>query len=304
MSYLDDMRSRLKIGGANQSEKELSYSKREYMLNFKDDPSYKMGILRKSDLTEIPIDTRIINVDRTVIEKRIQILPDNVCSMGDYIVYPNKTYLVLEFEDNSVVPYAKAFQCIQTINLKGWDKPIPCVATNDSYGVKLNESNEFFAFRDAKVKIQVQKNNITKKIKNGTRFIFDNSEDNVYRVIDKTSVIDKGIIIFMMEKTEKMSEDDLINNIAYNDSVQDIPKEYNIIGAENIKIGTQQTYIIEPVGIDIAWEIDDLEIGKIISQSNNNCIIEGIGTTDELLIITAMQNGKTIATKYVNIIRK
>lgn len=229
MSYLDDMRSRLKIGGMTQSEKDLSYSKREYALNFKDDPSYKSGILRKSDLTEIPIDTRVINVDRTVIEKRIQILPDNVCSMGDYIIYPNKTYLVLEFEDNSVVPYAKAFQCIQTINLKGWDKPQPCWGTNSSYGVKGEIDTNFFTLIDGKIQFKIQKNKYTDMIDLGTRLLFNHKKRHVYNVVECEDVLTENTYIITVKKTEFLEgKDDLVNNIAYNEYLEvEIPVNPN-----------------------------------------------------------------------------
>lgn len=220
-SYFDVWKKRMNNNGGSVTQSILNDSKKIYALNFKDDPSYKSGILRKSDLTEIPIDTRVINVDRTVIEKRIQILPDNVCSMGDYIIYPNKTYLVLEFEDNSVVPYAKAFQCIQTINLKGWDKPQPCWGTNSSYGVKGEIDTNFFTLIDGKIQFKIQKNKYTDMIDLGTRLLFNHKKRHVYNVVECEDVLTENTYIITVKKTEFLEgKDDLVNNIAYNEYLE------------------------------------------------------------------------------------
>lgn len=253
------------------------------------------------------IDTKKKQGAKSESEQSLQVYP-NLIKTGDVVRFKmNETdefhnYLITSDIDKKRGYDEVIFlECNQTLNLKGWDKPIPCVASNDSYGVKLNESVLQFSFRDAKMKVQVQKNSITKTIKNGTRFIFDNSEDDIYRVIDKSSAISSNIIVLMLEKVETKVGDDFVNNIACNDIVPDTPTTYNITGVENIKIGTQQTFTLQPISTGITWEIDDLTIGEIISQDSTSCIIKGKGTTDELLTLNAIQNSVIIATKYINI---
>lgn len=214
-SYFDVWKKRMINNGGSATQSILNNSKKIFSNNFKDDPSYERGILRKSDLTEIPIDTRMINIDRSVLEKRIQILPDNVCDVGDYIVYSDKVYIILEFENNVVVPYAKVFECNQTINLKVWDKPISCWADNTTYGVKGKIDTNFFTTTDGKLQLKIQRNKYTDMLDKDIRLIFNNRY--TYRIIECENIKNENIYVVTIEKDEMLvGKDDLINNIAYN----------------------------------------------------------------------------------------
>lgn len=238
-------------------------------------------------------------------ERSIRISKQIPLKVGDYIEYLNDTYILTSEVDKdfNVFNIAKLTRCNQTINLKGWTTPIYCIAKNDSYGVKLNESGDNLAFRDAKLKVQVQKNDITKAIKLGTRFIFDNSEDNVYRIIDKTSVVDQGTIVLMMEKVESQIEDDFANNIAFNGiiSTPPTPIDYSITGASSIRIGTEQIYTLENAISTVEWIIDDIDIAEIINTTFDTVTIKGKGNTDEILTLIAKIDGIEVASTIIYI---
>lgn len=304
-SYFDVWKKRMNNNGGSATQSILNDSKKIYALNFKDDPSYKSGILRKSDLTEIPIDTRVINVEKTTSEKRIQILPDNVCSKGDYIIYTDKTYIIEEFENNIVVPFSKAIECNQTLFLKGWDKPIPCFVTNDSYGNKLLLDSDILSMSDEKCKITIQDNQFTRKILKNTRFMFEHSEHGIFKVFSIDVVYQKGLITLICKKdTYKEGIDDLEHNVAGQvDMVEDtMPKDDLVIyGSETIKLGSIEEYTIQS-SVAIAWSIDNSSVCTMTEQGKNYCKLKAL-KRDEVCILTAKINSTIVYQKMITTTR-
>lgn len=218
-SYYDVWKKKMLNNGNNDSEATLNHSKKMYANNFKNDPSYKKGILIKNDLSEIEVDTRVINIDKTTEEKRIQVLPDNILKEGDYIKYPNKVYIILEFESNLTVPYCKVKKCIQTINIQPWKdkniKPMPCWGDNTSYGVKGKIDTTFFTTTDGKFQFKVQRNEYTDMLDKDIRIMFNHKY--VYKIVEIENIKNENIYVITVDKDEILDKDDRENNIAYNE---------------------------------------------------------------------------------------
>jgi len=142
---------------------------------------------------------------------------------GSYVLYDNEIYLVVSDIDNHY--YYKTVtlrKCNQTLNLKGWDKPIPCWGTNTSYGVKGEIDTNFFTIVDGKIQFKVQKNKYTDMIQKGTRFIFNHSERYLYKVVECENILNNGIYTITVDKDVNYSaKDDLVNNIAYNEYLEE-----------------------------------------------------------------------------------
>ena len=318
MSYYDVWKKKMQNSGENATQAIINNSKKIYTNTFKDDPSYKKGILLKSDLTKIEVETRVINVDKTVNEKRIQVLPDNVVSIGDYIEYTDRIYVVTEFEDNYIVPYCKAIKCIQTMNIKGWDKPIPCWGDNTSYGVKGKIDTNFFTTTDGKFQFKVQKNKWTDMLDKDIRIMFNHKY--VYRIVECENILNQGIYVVTVDKDEKdMERDNFKNNVAYNECFEtDIPINpnpnpqyaYNVIadsGDLTLKKYNANTFrLVDKYGKDVSgvWNItidyNGLDTKYItVKEKGDNYIklISSKGYNATPIIITFTKNTNKIEQK-------
>lgn len=229
MRYRDVWKKKMQNNGGSESDSRLNSSKNLIVRNFKNDSSYKRAKLTKADLTKEEIDIRIKNVDRTTAQKRIIFLPDTVIDVGSYIEYDNRYYLITEFQDENVLaPYSTAKFCIQTINFKGLENPIPCACEDTAYNDKGEISVDYFSMVDGKIAIYVPVNKDTVKISQNMRFIFNHDKDAVFEVISMKNVSTPNIYKIVMKKVEYFEgKDDLENNIAYNekfvDSGEDVP---------------------------------------------------------------------------------
>lgn len=155
-------------------------------------------------------------------DRGLNVQLDTPVKQGSYIFYDNEVYLVVSDIDNHY--YYKTVtlrKCNQTINLKGWDKPIPCWGTNTSYGVKGEIDTNFFTIVDGKIQFKVQKNKYTDMIQKGTRFMFNHSGRYIYKVVECENILNEGIYTITVDKDVTYNEkDDLVNNIAYNEYLE------------------------------------------------------------------------------------
>lgn len=221
MRYYDVWKKKMGNHGSSISESRLNTSKELFIREFKNDPSYRRATLQKLDLTEEEIDIRVTNVERTTAQKRIVFLPDSNIEVGSYIKHNNKSYLIIECEsDNVIAPYSIAKYCNQTINLKGWATPISCVCEDTAYNDKGEINLDYFSMVDGKIAIYVPVNDITNKLQQNMRFIFNHNKMMVFEIISIKNVSTPNIYKIVMKKVEYNKEkDDLVNNIAYNDDI-------------------------------------------------------------------------------------
>lgn len=327
MGYFDLYKKKLQLNGGNITSSILADSKELVIRKFKDDPSYREGKLHSlnQEISDIPI--RLINISKSVNEKKFKLLPDTIIHEGDYISYDtDKIFLITEFEDNDISPMVKGIRCNQTLNLQGWDKPIPCWGTNTSYGVKGEVDNNYFTTTDGKIQFKVQKNKFTDIIDKGFRFIFNHDKRYVYSVVEVENVLISNIYTITMKDTEYDSvNDDLINNIAYNPQLDTIEPptnpnppptySYNVMadnGDLSLKRYNSNTFrIIDGYGnpVSTVWEItidyngipkDAIQI-KDIGDSHIKLInTKGYHANDLLITFKRNQNLLTAKIRMVN----
>lgn len=247
-------------------------------------------------------------------------------NQGSYIKYNDVCYIAISGVDiyKDYYKKCKIRECNQTLNLKGWDKPIPCWGTNSSYGVKGKIENNYFALTDGKIQFKIQKNKFTDMIEKGTRFIFNNSEKFVYEVVEIENVLIPNIYTITVEKDEFDYRDDLKNNIAYNPSLEveepDNPNppptySYNVMadnGDLSLKRYNANTFrIIDSYGnpVSTVWEItiDYNGIPKEyieVKDKGNNYIklinTKGYHANDLLINFKRNQNLLTAKIRMVN----
>lgn len=296
MAYFDVYKNKLKAkggsSGSSMKESGLEFIKR----NFKDDPSYRQGTIIFNDkFEEVDIDIRIENVDASADEKKIIVFHDERLSLGNYVKYDHLTFLVEEIERNLMTPVLKCQRCNQVLQWSGLDTPMPCYITNDAYGSKILTDNSYLSNTDTKAKILVQDNEYTRKIKRDWRFIFNNSEFDIFKVIDINRSMSTGIITLITKKDKLMVEDDLENNIAFNEEF--LSNVFIVKGQETIKINNSYTYTTDAKVSK--WQIDDTSIATISSSTNNSCEITAI-TSDEYFILNGMDTkGNILCSKYI-----
>lgn len=298
MSYFEIWKKKQKANGVKDSNEMLSTSKQDINDYFYDDPSYKKGKVIKLDMTVEDIDFRMVNIDKSVSNKKLYFRPDVRLNEGDLINYDDKCYLIDEFEDNLISPYAKATLCNETINSKGFESPQPCIVEGESYGVKIVSSNDLREGVDTKVKITVPNNIIMRQISPNNRYIFNHSKYGIYEVGDIT-VYNKGKLILTCKKSDYREEDDLENNIAFNEGFDiptELPTTYAIIGEENVRKGKEYLYTLNPKEENIEWSISDDTVVTMRIDDDKNCIL-CILKSDDYITLNASLDGKIIASK-------
>lgn len=231
MNYDDAYKAMLLNRGGNVNNSDIKNSKDSINRKFKNDPSYKLAKLKKRDITidEIDLDTRIVNIDTDTKKKKLYLRPDTNVEVGDYIKYPNKTYLVLAIEENLISPYASSEECNYIIkwifNNKLYQKP--CIVTNQTkYTLGVTTPNgAIITEGDSRYEITMPYNDETKNIKTGQRFIFNG---NAWKVTQTDYVSAKGLLSILLGQTAINYEvDDLDNEIANAKTVKHI-YTYNI----------------------------------------------------------------------------
>ena len=307
MSYFDVWKNKMCNRGNSVSDSLAREGREHVMRNFKDSPSYRFAKLNKVDLTSNDIDIRIVNIDKSVNEKKFKLLPLSKVNIGDYIKYEDKTYIVDEFEDNDISPFVKGTKCRQLLKWKdekGVIHEYSCDLSNNSYGSKVNLSNNFISEIDNKVDIKVQANQFTKAIKPNTRFIFNSSEDDIYELINISTAINLHQLKFTCEKCVMIAEDDLENNLAYNSSsnTEEPPlTNYKIVGNPQIKVNEIQQYVVDTSGT-ISWTLDNTSNCSVKTISSNRCEVKAL-VRDELNVLTAIKDRVPIAKLNIETMR-
>lgn len=288
MTYLDLYKKQLQNMGGNIKKHRRLNSEFKMNKYFDMDESYHLGTYIDNNLGEKEIDTRIVNVDNSVDEKKIYLRPNTVLNKGSYIKYEEDIYLIREFEKNLLSPMCKCIRCNQEIMLKGWDKPLPCYITNSSYGSKGEVfNNEYLGDFDARAVIQIGINKYVSDIIEGTRFIFNHSKFDTFETTKKNTTYNSKNGIGYAELTCKyvknVQEDDLENNIAYNYYLENNSETQGEIvtleGGEDdrILLNSTMTYTIN--GIDkcvFILDEDTIEnnIAEIVSFTDNTVTVK------------------------------
>lgn len=201
---------------------------------------------------------------------------------GSYVVYDDEYYINTNKKVDNHYAYlgCKITLCNQRLKWKGlpkeWEEGYPCYMSNDSYGSKQSRSNDFISEIDTKMKILVQSNEYTKKLRRDMRFVFNKSEFDIYKITDITTSTSNGIISIIAAKDTLRKEDDLENNLAFNEPRVQKPKEekkeYSIVGEESVRVGKSYNYTFEPKG-DVTFAIDDTDVAEITEVNGNTCTV-------------------------------
>lgn len=273
-------------------------------IEFKDSPSYSRAVLLDYDLEETPIDIRMVNVDKSVYKKKFYLMPGQEAKEGYYIKiedYDEDHYwLIEEYERNGISHCAKVTYCNQKINFANGTF-LPCVSQGESYGVKMNATNEILLETDTKVKVTVGRNIISELIEPDFRLIFEHSKQGIYKAGDTTHYV-KGLITLTCKKDKYMDGlDDLKNNIAWQPfyDYSDFNDKYEIKGADTMFVGKPYKYTLEP-NIWCGFEIDNKNVK--IERTGVYDITISCNKPNELICLKAIVGKKVVEIKNILVV--
>jgi len=216
-SYFEVWKKKMENNGGSIVQARINDSKGFINRSFVDDPSYKLAKLRKKDIgiVDSDLDTRIVNNEQNPLEKKIYARPDTSIEVGDYIVYPNITYLVLAVETNLISPRADSTKCNQLLkwmyknNLYS-TQAIVINQTKYTLGMEVLVSG--ISESDSRFQVKLPYNDITKNIAIGQRFIF---YDGAWKVTQTDRVSDGGLLNLLLGQDSINDEiDDRVGEIA------------------------------------------------------------------------------------------
>ena len=130
-----------RLAGRNTAEAMKTDTTKLVKRTFKDSPAYSRATLIDYNLDEMPIDIRIVNIDKSVYKKKFYLIPGQEAKVGNYIKIEgdeeDEYWLIMEYEKNAISHCAYVTYCNQRINFVNGTF-LPCVASGESYGVRNN----------------------------------------------------------------------------------------------------------------------------------------------------------------------
>lgn len=312
MSYLDDYSTRINSPKGDYSSRVEKKTIDFMNKHFKETPAYREATITKLDETQEQLDIREVNVSKSAEDKKLYVRPNTKVEVGSYIAFENKfkdtmIYMVTEFQENLLSPCAISEYCNQIVRWKGFEKGIPAIFTDSSYGSKGKITNILqFPDFDSRGIVRVQRNASTEIITEGFRFILG-SEWDIYTVTKKKGVKSKGMWELTVQYTKTLQEDDFENNIAFNKLLDQELSVIDtvIIGEETIVKGNTVRYKINDNSEvnKVIWSIDEDSLAygtaRIGSQTDTYCDITGLIAGEGFVLTATSEEGIILATMNI-----
>lgn len=183
---------------------------------FDKSPSFK-----KVSINNVEVDV-LLNHTKKSNELGVLFRPQYLLDSGSYLEFNTHTYILTEFIANEIYPKGKLELCNSTLKWNdesGKLNEYKCIIKGNSYDEDdITGSNKTVIDSESEIKISVQYNEDTKKIKAKQRFIFDGNayEVNTIDTISRT-YLGVGIIDIGVKYTSLTSTDDTDNDVANED---------------------------------------------------------------------------------------
>lgn len=269
MSYFDVYKKRASRHGKNHLENMRNQGINRMEREFVNIAGYTQAILNFEKPFEVVIESA-----KNHLNKYALLRPSDKLNNGDYLSFNNQTWIVRSTDYAYLNPKSELYLCNQILTFKHADVRFPCHIDTSTYGTKGVTSAEKFYESDSKIKLYVQRNEITETIGLGYRFII--SHRYVYRVTGMEDVTFPGFFSLTCENEEALEMDDFENNIAYNEGDDFAPPvlELSINGETQIKRNTEQTYRLNHDNLQGKWVIDDESLATIVSSNQEEVVIK------------------------------
>jgi hypothetical protein len=255
-------------------------------------------------------------------QKYIEVRYDEDFDIGCYIEYDG-TYWLAIFREHKTLETNKKFTLAKCNNIwrykyKGKLYEFPIYAQNLSLYSDGLADNQYTSQEDGKVSIYVGENAITKGIDINTRIIFENR--SVFRMTNindyefKSKPDGSCAIKAILLQTTLVKGDDVVNNIAWNENCEfdllDAGEscEVEILGKDNVMIGSYQTYVLANCDELVMWGLNcEHKLKSKLNATFNKNIMEigflvGVEFVGQEVELQAYVGVDLVATKKVTLV--
>jgi len=258
---------------------------------FKISPLFYSGVLKRYGINDISIDTKVIDNDAIVKEKKIYYSPKVITvERGDYIYYGycDKTYLVTDVQNFTDLPFADSTECnhiLKYIVDGELYSMLSVVVNNPRFTLGLKSEVAGITEGDDMLRVKVPFTNSTKKIYRGQRFIINGQ---AWKATKTDYTVDKGLITILL------GEDNI------NPEIDDVELEIaNGKHAYSIMLNSNTESLQETGTYQISTTVKDN--GVIITNPNitYSSSDETIVTVSDKGIVSAIKIGNAIITATI-----
>lgn len=296
---IDLYKSRLNAYKVGSEDSQLDLLKQQILDDFESNPSHKRVKINDVDRSVIMVEKSSLN--KKPDEKRILTKPGEVINQGDILEYKDNKWLCIDIDlDTDVYYRADIKYCNNTLKWQDEDDIVhqtPCILSNkSSYSSDELQETNYIVLSDKKISLTVKNDEYTSNIKTNKRVIFNNNSNSVFEIKDIDTLIQKGLIHFVLEKALYRSNvDNLEENLAdYVKPVEPTP-DISIIGDDSFKQYSLSTYTIS---IPVTWSVSN-DNAQLDDESETSITL--FGATKGSVILTA-DDGTTQYTKEIEVI--
>lgn len=303
---MDRYTARMNLHGSNQRERMLNRLKINLQNKLPDSLSYKQVILNGQP-TQL-----VINTSTKPYYKEFESLPGQMISMGDYIEWANRTWLVYETDsDDEVYIDGKMYECNYLLhwqNHKGKIISKWAFIQNASAYNNGEEENKVLTLASNQFMVWMPIDDDTVALRNGKRFFIDNytHAPSCYELTRPDNVSmkfgNKGCTYYIFTQTETHTDKDQLIELADKSKVwiADYKEPRTpllssnettilntiITGNHHLKVGFSRTYTVsftDESENEIDWHEVDFT-WNIVSDFNNKFTWKDNGNQINLLI--------------------
>lgn len=202
--------------------------------------------LDKAITTMVDIGNVSNNDQKTFDEKYVKFAYDEDVTIGTYLKWKNKNWIIAFEEEMSYDIYQNYVMkwCNNTFRYKnkGVIHELPIYVTNLTLYSDGMADSKYTSTEDGKRNILMADNDFTRDIIVDSRIMLTNK--TVYRVTHINNFTMPGIRNLTVVQTVLRDEDDLENNIAWNENQEEeiVTNELSILGDDTVMVGSTKTY--------------------------------------------------------------
>lgn len=282
MNCISKYKNRVNRKGKNLKERITNEGKSLFLRHTKESPNgYTVQV---TDIDEVSITDKTkwvscfvtnvtLNDQNSLDEKYIHFDLDVNVEVGCYVRWYDE-YWVIVFKELNTITTHKTFtmkKCNQIFSFKKDNiiYNIPVSVTNLTLYSDGLSKNTYITRQDSKRSILVGKNSISKLIQIGTRIMLTNS--TVFRVTHIDNFTQNGLLKLTALQMALLPEDDIENNIAYNNNNDN----YNStpIESDDLIISPKIAYLGQDLALTINDKFNDVEVEWSLISKNNSAII-------------------------------
>ena len=204
--------------------------------------------------------------------------PDETLSSGDIVTWEDNDWLIVRtFGDSQVQTKGIIIKCNNVLNYYQNNTntlhKIPCAIEASVQLYRMGyDSNRYLSEPSNTIVVRIPHNEITSQIKrNGIYQLGMQS----YKIVDMSDVIERGILVLKMEFSQEQQIE----------LPPSTPSEYSLVGADEIKVGSIQTYTAKK-SVDTSASFTFIILGDVPIDKYELVVVDGQNCTIKALDYT------------------